>query len=508
MIFYLSSLLLVLCIFHIITRYNRRGRLLSKIPGPTAYPIVGNLLMFNMSSMHDFWQLGRLTMKKYYPITRFWGLHSALISVGHPEDLEILLSSQKVIEKGYVYWYLQPWLRTGLLTSTDDKWRQRRKILTPAFHFSILQKYFDITSEQGERFIEDLKAEGDETIKSLMPLCSNYTLNIICESILGVVLNKMNDQEVKKYKQAILDVGSVVLYRTVRPFIANWMLPFVWKIGHMQRNALKILHDFTDKVLKERRKYHESTGYRYLNDEYTGEVKYDLGIGRKRRLAMLDLLLAAEKNGLIQEDGIKEEVDTFTFEGHDTSSMAMTFTLMLLAENKEAQDLARVEVIRVLDKSGGKIGVTEIQELHYLERCLKESFRLYPPVATLMRYVSEELELKNATVPADSHVMIHFWDTHRDVNFWPEPDKFDPDRFLPENAKNRHPYAYVPFSAGPRNCIGQKFAIMELKSLIARILYDFYLEPVDRTTDMRLIADIILRPLDPVHLKFIKINKC
>ncbi|XP_023247724.1 cytochrome P450 4C1-like [Copidosoma floridanum] len=457
----------------------------------------------------DLWVQGRQVVKDYYPITRFWFLHTALISVLHPDDLEILLSSQKAIEKYYVYWYLHSWLKTGLLTSTGEKWRERRKILTPAFHFNILKKYIEITKEQGEKFIDELKSEGQETVKSLIPFFSDITLKIICEASMGVDLDKMNQEKVEKYKQAIHDMGKIVLYRAMRPYIVNIIFPHT-AMGKLSSKSLDVLHEFTDEVIKERKKYHESKGNKFL-DEHTYEVEdtvlNDIHMGHKKRLAMLDLLLAAEKKGLIDDTGIKEEVDTFTFKGHDTTAMAMTFIVMQLAENKEAQDKARLEVTEIMNNSSGKLGMTEIQKMEYLECCIKEALRLYPPVATVGRYIYDELQLKHALLPTDSHIMIHFWDTHRDPNFWPDPEKFDPTRFTPENSRNRHPFSYLPFSAGPRNCIGQKFAMMELKLLTARILYDFYLEPVDRTADMKLIADMILRPLDPVHTKFIKIKK-
>lgn len=144
--------------------------------------------------------------------------------------------------------------------------------------------------------------------------------------------------------------------------------------------------------------------------------------------------------------------------------------------------------------------------------------------------------LENYLVPAGAEVMYHLWDVHRDPNFWEEPTKFDPDRFLPERSQGRHPFSYVPFSAGPRNCIGicivfihlvcngyiswmaqyfnlenyvagQKFAMMELKSLIGRILYNFRLEPIDRTADMPMLLDIIIRPAKPVYTRFVRIDK-
>ncbi|XP_058809035.1 cytochrome P450 4C1-like, partial [Phymastichus coffea] len=312
--------------------------------------------------------------------------------------------------------------------------------------------------------------------------------------------------------------------RMPRPYMTNWMVKLDRHIGRIQKNALKVLHRFTTSVMEDRKSFHEHTQGEYLKDvmeqsELTASAEKRQGgsrkgnstptgrcRSRKKKLAMLDLLLVAENNGLIDREGVKEEVDTFTFEAHDTTAMAMAYTLMLLAENPEAQQLARNEVVKLFRKRNGLVSFDDLQELDYLERCIKESLRLFPPVATLMRYTRNELQLKNALIPADSHIMVHLYDTHRDPHFWQQPDRFDPDRFLPENSRNRHPFAYIPFSAGPRNCIGQKFALMELKLLIGQIIYNFRLEPIDKIHELKLMADIVLRPLNSIKLKFNKIT--
>ncbi|KAJ8683823.1 hypothetical protein QAD02_019615 [Eretmocerus hayati] len=390
-----------------------------------------------------------------------------MVVIRHPDDIEILFSSQSAITKGFFYDFLHPWLQSGLLTSTGSLWHQRRKLLTPAFHFSILKKYMEITSDEVTKTIRFLNAEGKESIQSLIPFSSEYTLNVVCESAMGVSLRSMNQESVEEYKKAIHDQGNIVLYRMPRPYLTDWILPLVYKVGNLQKKVLKILHGFTAEVIRGRRDYHERTNFKYLEGlvEDNDDKEYDIGLeifditaisfaGRKKRLCMLDLLLEAERDGMIDSKGIQEEVDTFTFEGHDTTGMALAFTLLLLAENQNEQELARREAIEVLDKNNGSLNLTILQELKYIERCIKESLRLYPPVATMMRQTSTDLKLKNALVPANTHVMIRLFDTHRDPNFWPEPDKFNPDRFLPESMKDRHPFAYVPFSAGPRNCIG------------------------------------------------------
>ncbi|KAL7292865.1 hypothetical protein TKK_0013539 [Trichogramma kaykai] len=511
----LASLLVilgVLLILHLYTITSRIRWVLRSMTGPPTWPILGNLLIFNVP-VEKQWSVIRRLTKEYYPIAKIlFGPFHVYVSLRHPDDLEVLLTSQKHITKGDSYSYLHPWLKSGLLTSTGEKWRQRRKILTPAFHFNILKKYMDITNENGIKFIEALKLEGKESVQNLVTLCSKYTLSIILESAMGINLEKLDKKTSEKYVQALHQNGSIVVYRIARPYITDWMMNTFMKLGSVQKRALQILLDFTQKVVRERREYHERTDYKYINGVESDEKESDsndvyLSRGRRKRLAMLDLLLSAEQEGVIDNDGIMEEVDTFTFEGHDTTAAAMTFTIMLLAENEEAQDKARAEVTQIFDRCDGKIEMQDIQDMTYLEWCVKEALRLYPPVSTMTRTITEDLQLKDFLVPAGTEVIFHLYDTHRDPNFWEDPDKFDPERFSPERSHGRHPFSYLPFSAGPRNCIGQKFALMELKSLMARILYDFKLEPVIRLADIGILLDIIIRPSKPVFTKFIRIDK-
>ncbi|KAL6420172.1 hypothetical protein ACFW04_012264 [Cataglyphis niger] len=220
---------------------------------------------------------------------------------------------------------------------------------------------------------------------------------------------------------------------------------------------------------------------------------------------MLDLLIAASRDNLLSDLDIREEVDTFMFEGHDTTAMGITFALLLLAEHKDIQERVRIEVENAMQESGGKLTMRSLQNLPYLERCLKEALRLYPSVFFIIRNIKEDIKLHSYVIPAETMLFLNIYGVHRNPNFWSIPEVFDPDRFLPERIQKRHPYSYLPFSAGSRNCIGQRFGLLELKAMIAPLIHNFYLEPIDHLKDIRLTTDMIIRPSHPVHINFIPI---
>ena len=132
----------------------------------------------------------------------------------------------------------------------------------------------------------------------------------------------------------------------------------------------------------------------------------------------------------------------------------------MIALHPEVQDKIYEEIQEVLGADKSKIAtMQELNKMNYLERVIKESLRLYPSVAVVSRKLNEDLQLGPYLIPRNCMVTVQIFMLHRDERFFPDPEKFDPDRFLPENLENRHPYCFVPFSAGMRNCIGQKYAV-------------------------------------------------
>ncbi|XP_058796311.1 cytochrome P450 4C1-like [Phymastichus coffea] len=505
--------LLLFCWHKYHTEYSRIGKYIRNIPGPPIWPLLGCLPNFMQGKLfptqETIWQSGRDFDLKYYPTYKFWDTHRACVIILHPDNIEKLFTSMRHIQKSFLYNTLHGWLGTGLLTSHGTKWQTRRKMLTPAFHFNILQQYFKNIVENGEKTMEQLLSKG-EAIYDVDEVVSNFTLKVICETAMGV---KFTEENINEYRKAIHCVGSSAVYRSIYPWFGPESIFRMTQRGREYKQALNTLHSFTKKIIQERKEFHDNTnGYfleEFASDGSKKSLTDDIYHGyRKKRLAMLDLLIAAQRdNQQIDDQGIQEEVDTFTFEGHDTSAVALMFAVLLIAEHEDVQNRIRREVSEILDRTNGKLEMSDVQNLHYLEMCLKECLRLHPSVPYMSRYMSEDLQLTDYLIPKGTLVQIHTYSVHRLPEFWPDPEKFDPERFSPENSVKRHPFSYIPFSAGPRNCIGQKFAMIQLKVFIAYLIYNFYLKPVIETKEIKFITDIIHRPSRPTYVKLAPINK-
>ena len=203
---------------------------------------------------------------------------------------------------------------------------------------------------------------------------------------------------------------------------------------------------------------------------------------------------------MLSDEDIREEVDTFMFEGHDTTATNITFTFFLLASHREVQEKCQKEMDSIFEGSDRSPTTADLARMKYLESCLKESLRLFQSVPVMSRTTGEEMTIKGVTIPANTNVMLMNFMLHRDPTMFKNPNQFNPDRFSATNTEKQHAYAYVPFSAGPRNCIGQKFAMMEEKIVVSTVLRHFSLRTKMVMEEIPLLAEVILRPKDGIHV--------
>lgn len=226
-------------------------------------------------------------------------------------------------------------------------------------------------------------------------------------------------------------------------------------------------------------------------------------VGEKNRLAFLDLMIESRYCGeQITEEEIKEEVDTIMFEGHDTVAAAASFVLCVLGCHPRLQQRVFEEQHDIFGDVKRAACLADVLQMNYLERVILETLRLYPPVPIIAREVHEDVELASQplVIPAGATVAISPLQLHRRGDLYPNPLKFDPDNFLPEKTQSRNFYSFIPFAAGPRSCVGRKYAMLKLKILLSTILRNYRVRSPVLEDDFKLQGDIILKRADGFRL--------
>ncbi|KAH7727009.1 CYP31B1 protein [Aphelenchoides avenae] len=442
-------------------RHLRQRKRYEWIPQPRSLPVIGHLptikpdvegfvdQVMGLASLYP--QEPRMVVVWFGPIPS--------VMVYSPEAAEAILTSPAHLNKGLLYDLLHPWLGQGLLTSRPEKWRPRRKLLTPTFHYDILKNFVHVFNYQSEILVQQLAKylQSDagvsaggvvSDISAFVTLCA---LDIICETSMGQSVNAQLESD-SEYVRAVHRINDIVQRRQKNPLVYSDLTFWLFGDGREHQWALNVLHSFTKKVIAERR-----------------ASLLESGSPPDGRKAFLDLLLGMEQQGQLTVDDIRQEVDTFMFEGHDTTATGVTWVLHLLGCYPHVQERVHREIADVCGAST-EVTMEQLGRLKYLECCIKEALRLHPSVPMFARTLGADERIGEHVIPDGTQMIINAYLIHRDPRHWPDPELFIPERFLTNNATGRHAYAFVPFSAGSRNCIGQRFAMMEEKTMLVWLL--------------------------------------
>uniref|UniRef100_A0A667YKA1 aromatase n=1 Tax=Myripristis murdjan TaxID=586833 RepID=A0A667YKA1_9TELE len=473
----LALLLLVVAVCKLtalIVKRRETLRNLEAFPGPPAHWLFGHVQEVIKSRTPIKKQCCNVTRYKYfqYPFAfQIWfGPFVSFLNIHHPDYVKTLLSTTGVY---------------GLLVSSGQKWFRNRRLLTPGFHYDILKPYVKLMSDSAKTMLDKWEsyAQTSESFElfehvSLMTLDSIMKCAFSLNSAFNVRLSS-HFSGTNAYIKAVYDLSFLINLRfRVIPYHNN-IIFHLSPHGFRFRKAVKVAHHHTEEVIRKRR------------EELKKETELDR-IQAKRNLDFLDILLCArdENQHSLSDEDIRAEVDTFMFEGHDTTASGISFILYCLACNPEHQQMCRDEITYALE---GKdtIDWEDLSKIPYTTMCIKESLRLYPPVPGIARKITKPLTFFDGRTAAAGHCCICVY-----LEIW----VFDPLRFLPENVSSRSPHAFVPFSAGPRNCIGQTFAMNEMKVVIALTLRRYQLiEDPDRKP--KVIPSLVLRSLNGIHIK-------
>uniref|UniRef100_A0A182PZB3 Cytochrome P450 n=1 Tax=Anopheles epiroticus TaxID=199890 RepID=A0A182PZB3_9DIPT len=416
------------------------------------------------------------------------------MQVCDPKVIEQIMQA-RTIEKSIIYEFTIPWLGTGLVVSTGAKWVQRRKIITPTFHFKILEDFLVIMNHQTDVLMDNLQKVANGTDFDMYEYAAHCALNIVCESAMGVKLNTQQQPNLE-YVMAVKEITDIIIKRLFS-FLREHKWAFkLTKAHRRQKELVKILHDFAYKVISERKKQLQDELARLRTQEQLEEEN----VYGKRRMTLLDLLLNVTIDGEpLSDTDIREEVDTFMFAGHDTTSSCISLA------DAAIQQCVYDEIQTVVgpDAKTCELTYSTLQNLRYLEMVIKETLRINPSVPIIGRRSAGDMVIDGVTIPKgmDFAIMIH--SLHNDPELYPEPSRFDPERFSEEASEMRQPYSYIPFSVGARNCIGQRYAMLEVKTILVKLVANYRLLPCDERNKLRIKTDMTLKPVNGAFVKIV-----
>ncbi|XP_558699.6 cytochrome P450 4g15 [Anopheles gambiae] len=524
MFYFLLTPALLLWFFY--WRLSRRHmlELAERIPGPKGLPLIGNALDL-VGSSHSVFRTIIEKGKEYNEVIKIWIGPKLIVFLVDPRDIELLLSSHVYIDKSPEYRFFKPWLGNGLLISTGHKWRQHRKLIAPTFHLNVLKSFIDLFNENSRLVVKKMQNENGKVFD-----CHDYmsecTVEILLETAMGVS-KKTQDQSGYDYAMAVMKMCDILHLRHRKMWLYPDLFFNLTQYAKKQVKLLNTIHSLTKKVIRNKKAAFDTgtrgslatTSINTVNIEksksdstktntveglsfgQSSNLKDDLDVeendvGEKKRLAFLDLLLESAENGaLISDEEIKNQVDTIMFEGHDTTAAGSSFFLSMMGVHQQIQDKVIQELDEIFGESDRPATFQDTLEMKYLERCLMETLRMYPPVPIIARSLKQDLKLASSdiVVPAGATITVATFKLHRLESIYPNPDVFNPDNFLPEKQANRHYYAFVPFSAGPRSCVGRKYAMLKLKIILSTILRNFRVYSDLKEEEFKLQADIILK---------------
>ena len=392
-----------------------------------------------------------------------WRGFIELYLVNHPEFIRQVLSQdyERFSKRTFSNRLLALGMGAGLLTNDGPHWASQRRLLQPLFGNRNVNRFDEaINALTGKLICEWDARVGKEAV------WVDRDMSRLALRIVGVILFGSDFERYAKDVAEIMEETNVGAHelRALLLLFAAWLpVPgnLRWKRANRRLDA--IVHE----IIEARR------------GEGAGP---DDVVGR--------LLSAGDAT---DERQLRDEVVTLMLAGHETSAIAIAWTLHLLATHPDIDARLAEELDRQLD--GAPASASDLARIPYLKQVVQESMRIYPPAWGYARRSEHEHEHEfgDFVLPAKSEVAIVTYALHRHREFWPDPERFDPDRFRPDRSQSRHSYCYLPFGAGPRTCIGASMAMLEIQLVLAQVLQHFKVHPVS-DYPIETIARITLKP--------------
>ncbi|CAG9584957.1 unnamed protein product [Danaus chrysippus] len=480
------------------SRFTRFG-----VKQQTPFPFLGNMLRVTLRLEHLSDTMN--SMYKQFPEERFIGRFDFIKPCLFVRDIELI---KKITIKDFEHFVdrsgfsieVDSLFSRNLFSLKGQEWKDMRSTLSPAFTSSKIKQMVPFMEEVGEMMIQavknKIKNSGNEWIEiDCKDLTTRYTNDVIASCAFGIKVDSHTDVDNEFYK--IGKIVSTFRSRDIILFLLYSAAPFLGKFFKVELLSTKTRNFFIDLVLSTMKQRETHNIIRPDMIHLLMEAKKGR-LNHEKDVINADVGFATvEESEVGQNNKQRSWSDTdliaqavlFFIAAFEVVSTAMTFTLTELALHPEVKEKLVREIKEHDEKYGGKLDLHSIQTLTYLDMVISEVLRLWVPTVLIERMCVKDYNMgkpnREATedfiLRKGESLQIPTWCIHRDPQFFPNPTKFDPERFSKENRHLIHPIAYMPFGLGPRNCIGSRFALCELKVLVYQILLNFDLSPTKNT---------------------------
>jgi cytochrome P450 len=372
--------------------------------------------------------------------------HHHIVFLNHPEYIrEVLVVQNDNFIKERTVQRTKMLLGEGMITSEGATHRAQRLAAQPAFHRQRIVEYADVMVEEAARLRDSWRAGETRDIASDM---MHLTLNVVARTLFATDLR----QEVFELASAINRIMGLYNFLVMLP-AAEWLV-------HLRPPGLAAFVRARNRI--------DAVVYRMIDAHRQS--------GRDQG-SLLDLMIAASSaDDADSRRSLRDQVITIFLAGYETVANALSWTWYLLSQNPDCERKFHAEIDNVL--RGAQPTFEDVPRLRYTENVMAESLRLYPPAWAMGRYARNDFALGEFFLPARTTVLISQFITHRDPRYFPDPLRFDPDRFSPEGKAQRAKFTYFPFGAGARQCIGESFAWMEGVLILATLAQKWKLKLV------------------------------
>ncbi|XP_025939649.1 thromboxane-A synthase isoform X1 [Apteryx rowi] len=482
---------------------------------PPPLPFIGNLLFFQ----EGFWKSHTKLITEYGPVCGYYIGRQMFVVVSTPEMIKHILVTDfsNFTNRTKPNLVSKPML-DSILCLRDDRWKYVRSLLTPAFGDSKLREMTPLINQACDVLLSNLKVYADSGKAFDIQRCYKcFTLDVVGSVAFGTQVDSQKNPD-DPFVKNCRTFFETSLFKPLLILILSFPFIMIPLLRILPNKKQKELNEFFIQIIKNAVIFRDQQDAAERRRDFLQWMLDSRNAAASLGAACFDVISPATASShheaplagnapsekvqkMLTEDEIAGQAFLFLIAGYETTTSALSFATYLLATNPECQE----KVLQEVDDFSAKHIIPDyqnVQELPYLDMVIAETLRMYPPAFRFTREAAKDCVVLGQRIPAGAVIETAVGHLHYNSDFWPEPEKFIPERFTEEAKKERHPFAYLPFGAGPRGCIGMRMGLLETKMTLLRILQKFRFKTCpDTEIPLQLKSKVTLGPKNGVYIQ-------